>query len=219
MRVLTRGEPGSRLLTQYSLQITQLLPLPGSDASHAPDDRCLNIFHPERECLTHLPPPFASSMEGQGNKTKSASQVNLDHFDPEGVRNLSRTLSRSSAQAKLRPVRSDRTLTTDQPFSLENALRAALDRCGNFPFAHRDLPLLTTSGSCSVAFTGRAIPVSRGGSLVYTSGVFAFSVLARQLLIKKPLGRCSTRRSSGRHAGVRLGHHRRERSFMISTAW
>lgn len=69
-------------------------------------------------------------MAEQDNTTKSASRVNLDHFDPEGVRELSRTLSQSSAQAKQRSVRSDRTLTPEEPFSLEKALRAALDRYG-----------------------------------------------------------------------------------------
>ena len=69
-------------------------------------------------------------MAEQDNRTKSASQVNIDHFDPEGVRDLSRTLSQSSAKAKLKRVRSDKTLTPEEPFSLESALRAALDRYG-----------------------------------------------------------------------------------------
>lgn len=85
-------------------------------------------------------------MAGQGNTTKSASQVNLDHFDPEGVRELSRTLSQSSAHAKRRSVRSDSTLTPEEPFSLEKALRVALDRYEVPHSAQTDLPLLT---SCS----------------------------------------------------------------------
>ena len=84
-------------------------------------------------------------MTAQDNKTKSASQVNLDHFDPEGVRDLTRTLSRSSAQARQRSIPSERTLTPEEPFSLENALRAALDRYGDFPSTCLDLPLLTGS--------------------------------------------------------------------------
>ena len=59
---------------------------------------------------------------------KSASRVNLDHFDPQGVRELSRTLSRSSKQARPVTARSDDTLTPEQPFSLEKTLRSALDK-------------------------------------------------------------------------------------------
>jgi len=67
-------------------------------------------------------------MAEQDDITGSASQVTIHHFDPEGVQDLARTLSQSSAKARLRNVRSDRTLTPDEPFSLKAALRAALDR-------------------------------------------------------------------------------------------
>ena len=65
---------------------------------------------------------------GQENFSKSASRVNLDHFDPEGVRELSRTLSQPPPQAKRTSVRSDRTLSPDEDFSLEKTLRAAIDK-------------------------------------------------------------------------------------------
>ena len=67
-------------------------------------------------------------MTGKYHSTKSASRVNLDHFDPEGVRELSRSLSQSSAQARERSLRSDRTLAPEEPFSLEKKLRTVLDR-------------------------------------------------------------------------------------------
>lgn len=70
-------------------------------------------------------------MEGQDNRTETPSQLNLDHFDPEGVRDLSLALKRASAQSRLRHVRSDWTLTPEEPFSLEAALRGVLDRYGN----------------------------------------------------------------------------------------
>jgi ATP-binding cassette subfamily G (WHITE) protein 2 (SNQ2) len=73
-------------------------------------------------------------MAGQDNTTKSASRVSLDHFDPEGVRELSRTLSRPSPQLKRRSTRSDQTLAAEEPFSLERTLRAALERYGCFVF-------------------------------------------------------------------------------------
>jgi len=63
---------------------------------------------------------------------KSASRVNLDHFDPEGVRELSRTLSRSSAQARLTSVLSEKTLASEEPFSLEKTLRITLDKYACF---------------------------------------------------------------------------------------
>lgn len=71
-------------------------------------------------------------MTGQDNIPTSASRVNLDHFDPEGVRELTRTLSKSSAQARERSVRSDDTLAPEEPFSLEKILRDALDKYASF---------------------------------------------------------------------------------------
>jgi len=80
-------------------------------------------------------------MTGQDNIAKSASRVSLDHFDPEGVRQLSRTLSQSSAHAK-ESLRSESTLAPKEPFSLEKTLRDALGK-----YAH--LPLLTISPGVS----------------------------------------------------------------------
>ena len=79
-------------------------------------------------------------MAGQDNTTKSASRVSLDHFDPEGVRELSRTLSRPSPQLKRRSTRSDQTLAAEEPFSLERTLRAALERYGSFTFINQPSP-------------------------------------------------------------------------------
>ena len=79
--------------------------------------------------LTSFPPALDStSMAKQENVSKSASRVSLDHFNPEGVQELSRTLSRPSAQARVTSVHSDKTLAPDEPFSLEKTLRAALDK-------------------------------------------------------------------------------------------
>lgn len=66
---------------------------------------------------------------GQDNAPKSSSRVNLDHFDPEGVRELSRTLSQSTTDPTRRSLRSDKTLETEEPFSLERTLRAVIDKC------------------------------------------------------------------------------------------
>lgn len=53
--------------------------------------------------------------------------VNLDHFDPEAVRELSRTLSRCSAHARPKTGRSDVTLTPE-PFLLEKTLGIVLGK-------------------------------------------------------------------------------------------
>ena len=87
----------------------------------------------------------------------SASRVSLDHFDPEGVRELSRSLSRSSTQARVTSVRSDKTLATDEPFSLEKTLRAALDKYVHFIFYSSSSP--------------RELIVSRHGNRQHDSGV------------------------------------------------
>ena len=71
-------------------------------------------------------------MERQENANRSASRISLDHFDPEGVRELSRTLT--PAQPRLTSVRSEKTLADDEPFSLEKTLRAALDKYAYFIF-------------------------------------------------------------------------------------
>ena len=68
-------------------------------------------------------------MAGQFNITESVSRVTLDHFDPDGARQLSRKLSQSSGPPGLRSVRSDGTLVPVQSFSLEKTLRATLDKC------------------------------------------------------------------------------------------
>ena len=77
-----------------------------------------------------------SSIMGQDNfsNSKPASHVNFDHFDPEGVRDLSRTLTQPSPQAERTRILSDRTLSPDEDFSLEKTLGAALDKCAPVGF-------------------------------------------------------------------------------------
>ena len=68
-------------------------------------------------------------MAEQFGFSESVSRVTLDHFGPDGIRQLSRTFSRSSGQPGLRSVRSDGTLVPVQAHSLEKTLRATLDKC------------------------------------------------------------------------------------------
>lgn len=67
-------------------------------------------------------------MAEQDDILKSAAQVDLDHFDPEGVRELTRTLTQSSAQPRVRNIPSDKTLAPTEPFSLEKTIRASLGK-------------------------------------------------------------------------------------------
>ena len=84
----------------------------------------------ERNIRSASPSPVLDSplMSGQINTSNSAPRVSIDHFDPEGVLRLSRTLSQSSGGPGLRSVRSDGTLAPDEPFSLEKTLRATFDK-------------------------------------------------------------------------------------------
>jgi len=75
-------------------------------------------------------------MTEQGTIPKSASRVNLDHFDQEGVRELSRSLV-PPTQARVASFRSDNTLAPEEPFSLEKTLRAALDKYARHSTIHR----------------------------------------------------------------------------------
>lgn len=66
----------------------------------------------------------------------SASHGKADYFDPEGTRNLQRTLSqmsgptRTSKEPEIAAANSETTLTTaDAPFDLEKTLRDVLKRC------------------------------------------------------------------------------------------
>lgn len=152
----------------------------------------------KEQCITCLPLICSQSsftMEKQDNTPKSASRVNLDHFDPEGVRELSRTLSRSSAPPRVKSVRSDKTLASEEPFSLEKTLRAALDKYAHFC-------RISVNWLCLTAFVGNMIPISREENLVYTSRIFASPVLAQRRLTRQRLDPCSTQRPSGRNAKI-----------------
>ena len=69
-----------------------------------------------------------SSASPEPEQRRSSSRVDLGFFDPQGVRNLNRTLSRMSTQQnaddeRLESVTSGDTLFTDGPFDFERTLR------------------------------------------------------------------------------------------------
>lgn len=128
-------------------------------------------------------------MAEQDNTPKSASRVSLDHFDPEGVRELSRTLSQSSAQARVTSVRSDKTLAPEEPFSLEKILRTALDKYVQFTFCTLTFRRILYDGMCLTTLAGNMTLISRGENLAYTSRTFASLALAQQRLIRGQLDR------------------------------
>lgn len=126
-------------------------------------------------------------MTGQDNIAKSASRVSLDHFDPEGVQQLSRTLSQSSAQAK-GSLRSDSTLAPNkESFSLEKILRAALDKYACLIFYNLTFRRIPDDRTRLTTLIDNMIPKSKGGSSAYTSRIFASLVSAPQSLIKQRL--------------------------------
>lgn len=156
-----------------------------------PGQLCLNIPHPGNRDGQSAPSSFvsdSSSIMGHDNASKSTSRVSLDHFDPDGVQELSRTLSQSSHQARRKSVRSENTLAPEQSFSLEKTLRAALDK-----YVPSHAP---GSGSCLTAFIGNMVRISRDASSACTLGTFALPVLAPRRLTKRPLGLCLTPRLS-----------------------
>jgi len=147
--------------------------------------------------------------------SRSASRVSLDHFDPEGVRELSRTFSKSSAKVEVTSVYSEKSsFPPEEPFSLEKTLRTALDKYARSVFYNPSNP----NRSCPTTLIDNMIPVSREGSLVYTSRILTSLVLARQRLTKRRSNRCSTPRSSGRNSE---SHEDRPRKgfFRTSTVW
>ena len=145
---------------------------------------------------------------GQDNNTKSASRVSLDHFDPDGVQELSRTLSQSSPRAGQKSFLSEKTLGPEQSFSLEKTLRAVLDK--SVPSDSLGTrPYLTK-------ITGKMVRISREGSSVYTSGTFALLALAQPPPTNQPLDPCSIPRLSCMGAEAR-SDHLQERSSTIST--
>ena len=115
------------------------------------------------------------------NAAKSASRVNLNHFDPGGVREPSLSLSQSSARARERSLRSDRTLAPGEPFSLEKSSAPFLTGTGG-SFAFR---WVSYHGACLTTLIGNIILMSRGENLVYTSRIFALLVLVPQCLTKQ----------------------------------
>ena len=79
-------------------------------------------------------------MAEQANLSKSASRLDLGHFDPDGVREL----TQSSAQARVRSIPSDGSLASEEPFSLEETIRAALGKYARSTIRPSAIDILTT---------------------------------------------------------------------------
>lgn len=74
---------------------------------------------------------ISNKRSGKARRNSTASQVNVDFFDPAGVRHLNRTLSQMSTQndqQQASSVHSDATLTTDGPFDFEKTLRNVMKK-------------------------------------------------------------------------------------------
>lgn len=73
-------------------------------------------------------------------KNSGASHVDVDFFDPSGVRQLNRTLSRMSSNqgdVESASTYSDATLTTSGPFDFERTIRVVMKKCVPFLSTHK----------------------------------------------------------------------------------
>ena len=147
-------------------------------------------------------------MAGQENVSKSAFRVSLIHLDPGDLRQLSKTLTRSSSQAEVTSVYSDEFLVSEESFSLEKTLRAALDKYAHFTF-YQVIGYLTT-------LIGNMTPVSREESSAYTSRTSTSPVSAQQPLTKRQSDPYSTPKSSGSNSKAH-GNPPREKFSATST--
>lgn len=90
-----------------------------------------SAYSPNSPRLSPRSPP----QQIKRRKNSTASHVDVDFFDPSGVRHLNRTLSRMSSQqggaagdAESGSTYSDATLTTDGPFDFERTLRVMMKK-------------------------------------------------------------------------------------------
>lgn len=97
----------------------------------------------EPQPTTHSP-PMASAHFSRPRRGSSASHVSVDHFDPQGVRELQRTLSMMSQQQEGKPPShaesssrdSSATLSpVEAPFDFEKALEDSTKRFVLFRFS------------------------------------------------------------------------------------
>ncbi|KAF5378810.1 hypothetical protein D9615_006999 [Tricholomella constricta] len=85
--------------------------------------------------------PAISRPSQKQRRGSTASHVDVDFFDPEGVRHLNRTLTRMSIATSHRPesITSDETLTTDGPFDFEKTLRSFVKKREEAQILSREL--------------------------------------------------------------------------------
>jgi hypothetical protein len=109
----------------------------GSSSSLAdlPSRRALDAHN--AYCPVNFSPTTKATRPKRERRNSTASHVDVDFFDPSGVRHLNRTLSRMSTRNEGDPesdsTNSDATLTTDGPFDFERTLRVIMKKCAFFP--------------------------------------------------------------------------------------
>ncbi|KAJ3748437.1 pleiotropic drug resistance ABC transporter [Lentinula detonsa] len=101
----------------------------------------------QSETITHSP-PMASAHFQRPRRGSSASRVSVDHFDPQGVRELQRTLSMMSQQQEEKPRSHTETSSRDSsatlspvetPFDFEKALKDSMKKKEGANIAPRHL--------------------------------------------------------------------------------
>ncbi|KAF9461727.1 pleiotropic drug resistance ABC transporter [Collybia nuda] len=114
-----------------------LADLPTRQALNAHNNYCPVSFSPT--CKT-------SERPKRLRRNSTASHVDVDFFDPSGVRQLNRTLSRMSApnegDVESGSTYSDATLTTDGPFDFERTLRVIMKKREEADIKRRELGVL-----------------------------------------------------------------------------
>lgn len=90
----------------------------------------------EEDSQPHREPssPKPTSHRTRPRRESSVSHVDVSFFDPEGVQELRRTLTRRSVQESLGNVSTDSTLAPKdgEPFDLAKTLRRIVQKCAHF---------------------------------------------------------------------------------------
>lgn len=115
-------------LPSASVSSSELTELPSLESFEAHD-----VYNHHRYITSpqHSPNPDAiiSKRSSQPQRNSRHSHVDIDYFDPEGVRHLNRRISQAvSERNEVEPFNSDDTLTTSEPFDLEKTLKLVVQK-------------------------------------------------------------------------------------------
>ncbi|KAG6888337.1 hypothetical protein C0995_009084 [Termitomyces sp. Mi166 len=105
-----------------------------------------NVYNHHRHSTSPQPnQPEESKDSPEQRRASRHSHVDVDFFDPEGVRRLSKRLSHAAASERneqIEPFSSDATLTAGGPFSLEKTLKMVVEKKQAAHIQSRELGVL-----------------------------------------------------------------------------